>query len=85
MREWYTIDDAADYLRLSRRSIYQLVEDGLLISGRIGGTRHQRFSKEHLDAVVQFPDAGDEAFDSSDDSVLSELWDNEQDAEYDRL
>ena len=84
-QEWYTIDDAADYLRLSRRSIYQLVEDGVLIGGRIGGTRHQRFSKGHLDAVVQFPDAGNEPLDSSDDSVLSQLWDNGQDAEYDRI
>ena len=85
-QQWFTVSEAAEYLRLSRRSIYQLVEEGQLISHRIAGVRHQRFSRQDLDAVMRVDDiVGRDVITASEDPVLAELWDNERDADYDNV
>ncbi len=50
-KEWFTVDEAAEYLRVSRRTIYKLTEEGRLPAFRIGQERHRRFRKEDLDKV----------------------------------
>ena len=87
-KEWFTVEEAAQYLRVSRRTIYKLTREGRLPAFRIGRERHRRFKKEDLDRV---PRSGDEPrglegiLNLKDDPVLAEIWDNERDAGYDRL
>jgi len=88
--EWYTVDEAAEYLRVSRRTIYKLVKEGRLLAFRIGQERHQRFRLKDLDKVPR-PSAREKniegilALTAKTDPVLAELWDNDKDATYDRI
>jgi excisionase family DNA binding protein len=89
-KEWFTVQEAAEYLCVSRRTIYKLTKEGRLPAFRIGKERHRRFRKEDIDKV---PRPGEEAtnleallrLSAEADPVLAEVWDNEKDAAYDRL
>jgi excisionase family DNA binding protein len=89
-KEWFTVEEAAEYLCVSRRTIYKLTKEGRLPAFRIGKERHRRFRKQDLDKV---PRPGEEIADveallklsAKADPVLAEVWDNEKDAAYDRL
>jgi excisionase family DNA binding protein len=89
-KEWFTVEEAAEYLCVSRRTIYKLTKEGRLPAFRIGKERHRRFRKEDIDKV---PRPGEEAtnleallrLSAKADPVLAEVWDNEKDAAYDRL
>ena len=89
-REWFTVEEAAEYLRVSRRTIYKLTGEGRLPAFRIGKERHRRFRKEDLDKVPR-PHEETINLDSliglsaKADPVLAEIWDNERDAAYDRV
>lgn len=90
VKEWFTVEEAAQYLSVSRRTIYKLTKEGRLPAFRIGKERHRRFRKEDLDNV---PRPGEESrsiegllkLTADADPVLAEVWDNEKDAAYDRL
>lgn len=83
---WYTVDEAAQYLRVSRRTIYKLVKEMQLAPYKVGPAGHRRFKQEDVDAVMRKEQvAPDSALMASDDPVLAELWNNDNDAEYDRL
>ena len=89
-KEWFTIEEAAEYLCVSRRTIYKLTHEGRLPAFRIGRERHRRFRKEDLDKVPRAPDAtgGMDSIitlSASVDPVLAELWHNERDTAYDYL
>ncbi|MDP2919600.1 MAG: helix-turn-helix domain-containing protein [Dehalococcoidia bacterium] len=88
-QEWFTIEEAADYLRVSKRTIYKLTQTGRLPAFRIGKERHRRFRRKDLDSVPQQVEekqvAGLLALTAESDPVLAELWDNPRDAEYDNL
>jgi excisionase family DNA binding protein len=89
-KEWFTVEEAAEYLCVSRRTIYKLTEEGRLPAFRIGKERHRRFRKEDLDKV---PRPGEETanveallkLSVKADRVLAEVWDNDKDAAYDRV
>jgi len=89
-KEWFTIEEAAEYLCVSRRTIYKLTREGRLPAFRIGRERHRRFRKEDLDKV---PRSAEEARNMGNmlaltaraDPMLAELWDNDKDAAYDRI
>lgn len=89
-KEWFTVEEAAEYLCVSRRTIYKLTKEGRLPAFRIGKERHRRFRKEDIDKV---PRPGEEIanvemllkLSAKADPVLAEVWDNEKDAAYDRL
>ena len=89
-KEWFTVEEAAEYLRVSRRTIYKLTERGCLPAFRIGSQRHRRFRREDLDSALQ-PDGevavrhGLLRLTAEADPVLAEVWDNEKDAAYDRI
>ena len=86
VQRWYTVDEAAQYLRVSRRTIYQLVKEKQLAPYRVGRAGHRRFKQEDIDAVMRKEQGMTEsALRASDDPVLAELWNNEKDAQYDRL
>jgi excisionase family DNA binding protein len=87
-KEWFTVDEAAEYLRVSRRTIYKLTQDERLPSFRIGQERHRRFRREDLDRVPLAMSAVAEppaALSGAEDKVLGELWNNDKDAAYDEL
>ena len=89
-KEWFTVEEAAEYLCVSRRTIYKLTKEGRLPAFRIGKERHRRFRKEDIDKV---PRPGEESanaemllkLSAKADPVLAEVWDNEKDAAYDRV
>ena len=85
-QNWYTVDEAAQYLRVSRRTVYQLVKEKLLTPYRVRGVGHRRFKQEDMDGVMQKEqDISKSTLRAADDPVLAELWNNDNDAAYDRL
>ena len=89
-KEWFTVEEAAEYLCVSKRTIYKLTKESRLPAFRIGRERHRRFRKEDLDKV---PRPGGETknldgplkLTAAVDPVLAEIWDNEKDAAYARV
>jgi excisionase family DNA binding protein len=89
-KEWFTVEEAAEYLRVSRRTIYKLTKEGRLPAFRIGKERHRRFRKEDIDKALH---RGGEVtnleallgLSAKTDPVLAEVWDNDKDAAYDRV
>jgi len=89
-KEWFTIEEAAEYLCVSKRTIYKLTQEGRLPTFRISRERHRRFRKEDLDKVPQVLEVVRDidsilALSASADPVLTELWNNERDAAYDQM
>ena len=89
-QEWFTVDEAAEYLRVSKRTIYKLCQDGYLAGYRAGRRGHRRFRKEELDRLMERDMPGNDheglvALNAMVDPVLAEIWDNEKDAAYDRV
>jgi excisionase family DNA binding protein len=90
LKEWFTVEEAAEYLCVSKRTIYKLTKEGRLPAFRIGQERHRRFRKEDLDRVPH-PSEEVETLErltrltAESDPVLAEIWDNENDAAYDRI
>ena len=85
-QEWYTIDESASYLRVSRRTMYQLIHDGQLAAYRVGTGGHRRLRLDDLERLMRLEDSEElQAMTAAADPVLAELWDNEKDAEYDRI
>mgnify|MGYP001144913218 CR=1 FL=1 len=89
-KEWFTIEEAAEYLCVSRRTIYKLTQEGRLPAFRIGRERHRRFRKEDLDKVPRSAEETKKlenmlALTARADPVLAELWNNDKDAAYDRI
>ena len=89
-KEWFTIEEAAEYLCVSRRTIYKLTKEERLPAFRIGKERHRRFRKEDLDKVPRLGKNTGSAeslltLTAAADPVLAEIWDNERDAAYDRI
>ena len=89
VKEWFTVEEAAEYLCVSKRTIYKLTSDGRLPAYRIGQERHRRFRKGDLDKVPRGDSAGpnEEQFQLTaiSDPVLAEVWDSDKDSAYDRL
>ena len=87
---WFTVTEAARYLRVSRRTIYSLCADQALVGYRAGEGKHRRFKKEDLDKLLKKEKAENDleqvyALTSKNDPVLAEVWENEMDSAYDQL
>ena len=83
---WYNIDEAADHMAVSKRTVQQLIRDGQLVAYRVGRRGHRRIKSEDLDSAMHRDDGVEPvSMTASDDPVLAELWDNDQDSVYDRL
>lgn len=88
-REWYSPDQAAEYLGVSKRTVYRLCKEGRLTPYVLGAERTRRFRRKDLDEVPR-PMAvarrhEQEVLSSLTHPLLAALWDNEKDAEYDDL
>ena len=85
-KEWYSVVEAATYLSVSKRTVQQLIRDGEMVAYRVGRGGHHRIRRGDLDSPMHREEhAGVLDLGRADDPVLSELWDNEQDAAYDQL
>ena len=89
-QEWFTVSEAAEYLRVSKRTIYKLCEEGILAGHRTSKRGHWRFRKEELDkamtrGVSENEHEGLIALNAMADPVLAEIWNNDKDAAYDRV
>ena len=87
---WFTVTEAARYLRVSRRTIFSLCADQALVGYRTGVGKHRRFKKEDLDKLLKKEKAENDfeqpyALTSKNDPVLAEVWENEMDSAYDQL
>ena len=50
-QEWFTVEEAARYLRVSKRTIYKWSSNGRLTAYLIGDRKHRRYRKGDLDGV----------------------------------
>jgi len=86
VKEWYSVDDVAKYLSVSKRTVQQLIRDGEMVVYRVGRGGHRRIRRTDLDGPMHREyNAGLVELGEAVDPVLSELWDSEQDTAYDRL
>ena len=76
-KEWFTVEEAAEYLCVSRRTIYKLTKEGRLPAFRVGKALHPGEEATNLEALLRLS--------AKADPVLAEVWDNEKDATYDRI
>lgn len=67
---WLTMPQAMEYLQVSRRTLYRLMDEGTLPYYRITGTRQRRFKRNDLDQlmVLEAPGAADEPDESDDET-----------------
>jgi excisionase family DNA binding protein len=79
-REWLTVAEAAEYLRVSRDTIYRWAKRGKLVLYKVGGTA-TRVRKSDLDALAR-PLTGDPWTQLSAPAFDAD-WDNPEDAIYD--
>ena len=89
-KEWFTVEEAAEYLSVSKRTIYKLTKEGRLPAFLIGKERHRRFRKEDLNRVPLPAEDTPKTelmteLTAETDPVLAEIWNNEKDAAYDRV
>ncbi|MBF8266332.1 MAG: HTH 17 protein [Dehalococcoidia bacterium] len=87
VKEWFTVNEVAEYLCISRRTVYKLTAEGRLPAFRIGKERHRRFRKEDIDRIPHPAEEIDSILTLSvkADPVLAEVWSNERDSAYDRI
>jgi excisionase family DNA binding protein len=93
MKEWYTVDEAAEYLGVSRRTIYKMTKEGRLHTYLLSKERTRRIRKEDLDKVPCLLENEVEkqtkqvltSLSAVTDPALADLWDNEKDSAYDSL
>jgi len=89
-KEWFTVEEAAEYLCVSKRTIYKLTQEGRLPAYHLGRERHRRFRKQDLDKVPRTVEDDKNlenmlVLTARADPVLAEIWDNDKDAAYDRI
>ena len=85
---WYTVDEAARYLRLPREVVFRLVNQGHLTAYKVTGRGNERFARQDLEAMMERVDVSVRTpIDPSKVLIASpsmqDLWDNELDAIYD--
>lgn len=89
-QECFTVDEAAEYLRVSRGAIYKLTREDKLPAYLLGRQCHRRFGWEGIDKVLR-PWTSRHQLDeglemtAKADPVLAQMWDNEMDSACDRL
>ena len=82
---WMTLGEAADYLRVSQRTMRTLVARERVTAYRVNPRGALRFKADDLDAVLEPRTDRHTVLRAEDYPVLAELWDNEDDAVYDAI
>ena len=81
---WRTLGEAADYLRVSQRTMRTLVARERVTAYRVNPRGALRFKADDLDECLE-PTAGPGPLTAISDPLLAELWDNDDDAIYDDI
>lgn len=81
-REWLTVAEAAEYLRVSRDTIYRWAKQGKLVLYKVGGTT-TRLRKKDLDALAHPKTPAGDPWMQLSAPVFDADWDNPEDAIYD--
>ena len=50
---WFTVPEAAKYLRITSQTVYVYMKDGRLPFFYLAGTRQRRLKKDDLDALLE--------------------------------
>ena len=82
-REWLTVAEAADYLRVSRDTIYRWAREGRLTLYKLGSLT--RLKRSELDSLIVPKGRGEgvDPWTALSQEAFSD-WDNPEDAVYDR-
>lgn len=62
---WFNVQEACDYLRISKPTLYELVRKGHLTSYTLQGAKARRFRREDLDGLL-IPDESGQLGDEED-------------------
>lgn len=81
-REWLTVAEAAEYLRVSRDTIYRWAKQGKLQLYKVGG-KATRLRKTDLDALARPLTLADNLWAQLSAPAFDADWDNPEDAIYD--
>ncbi len=82
---WMTLREAAEYLRVSQRTMRTLVVREQVTAYRINPRGALRFKAGDLDRALEPIAERHTVLRAEDYPVLAELWDNEDDAVYDEI
>jgi excisionase family DNA binding protein len=52
-KEWFNVSEAAEYLQVSRQTIYKLMQDGVLPYTKVRGLQGRRIRKQDVDALFE--------------------------------
>ena len=52
-QEWYTVQEAGNYLRVTSATLYNYMKDGRLPFYYLAGTKQRRLKKEDLVALLE--------------------------------
>jgi excisionase family DNA binding protein len=82
---YFTLDEAASILKLHPQTLRRWIRQGRLFARRVG--KQFRLRREDIERAVQPASANVEelsAFEQAALASLADVWDNEEDAIYDR-
>lgn len=82
---WMTLSEAAEYLRVSQRTMRTLVVREQVTAYRINPRGALRFKADDLDKALEPIAERHTVLRAEDYPVLAERWDNENDAVYDDM
>ena len=82
---WMTLNEAAEYLRVSQRTMRSLIAKEQVAAYRVKPGGNLRFRKDDLDECLEPVAERHTVLRAEDYPVLAELWDNEYDAVYDDI
>lgn len=81
-QEWLTVAEAADYLRLSRDTLYRWAKQGKIALYKVGGTA-TRVRKSDLDALAHRQTPPSDSWSQLSAPAFDTDWDHPEDAIYD--
>ena len=53
VQQWFTVEQAARYLQVSKAAVYKWIREGLLVYYELPSGRGRRFRREDLDRLLQ--------------------------------
>ncbi len=82
---WMTLEEAAEYLRVSERTMRTLIAKEQVAAYRVGPAGNLRFKRDDLDRSLEPVSLPHTVLRAEDYPLWAELWDNEYDAVFDDL
>lgn len=67
--EWLTIGQAIAYTKISRSTLYRLMDEGVVPYYRVSGTRQRRFKRSELDQLMIREEPGQSDYEDEEDDA----------------